>query len=361
MKKTDILKMILPGLLPLLVFILADEIWGTKIGLYIAIVVGIIQIIVIYFKEKKIDKFVVFDTLLILIMGAVSIILENDIFFKLKPGIIGLILILFLGVSAFSPKNLLLAMTGRYFKGIEFNDHQQKLFRQNIKIMFWLFLAHTILVFYSAFYMSKEAWAFISGGLFYILFAVFFVIEILKQILKRKNKTFGEELISEIDEEGKIIGVLTRSQAHNGTKKLHPVIHAHIYNSKGEILLQKRSNSKLVQPGKWDTAVGGHISHGENIEKALERETFEELGLKKLKFQFLTKYLWESEIEKEMIFVFITKIEKINFKKNEEVEEVKFWNAKEIQANLNKNIFTPNFEIEYLKILNKYSFEISKL
>ncbi|MDY0315441.1 MAG: septation protein IspZ, partial [Bacteroidales bacterium] len=107
MKKTEILKMILPGLLPLLVFILADEIWGTTIGLYVAISVGLVQLMVIYIKEKKLDKFVLFDTILILLMGAVSIILENDIFFKLKPGIIGLILILFLGISAFSPKNLL--------------------------------------------------------------------------------------------------------------------------------------------------------------------------------------------------------------------------------------------------------------
>ena len=95
-----------------MVFILADEIWGTTIGLYVAIGVGLVQLLLIYIKEKKLDKFVLFDTILILLMGVVSIILENDIFFKLKPGIIGLILIAFLGVSAFSPKNLLLYNVG---------------------------------------------------------------------------------------------------------------------------------------------------------------------------------------------------------------------------------------------------------
>ncbi|HPL05481.1 MAG TPA: hypothetical protein PLG05_09935, partial [Bacteroidales bacterium] len=63
MKKIEILKMILPGLLPLLVFILADEIWGTTIGLYVAIGVGLVQLLLIYIKEKKLDKFVLFDTI----------------------------------------------------------------------------------------------------------------------------------------------------------------------------------------------------------------------------------------------------------------------------------------------------------
>ncbi|MCK9255684.1 MAG: NUDIX domain-containing protein [Bacteroidales bacterium] len=352
MKKTEILKMILPGLLPLLVFILADEIWGTTIGLYVAISVGLVQLMVIYIKEKKLDKFVLFDTILILLMGAVSIILENDIFFKLKPGIIGLILILFLGISAFSPKNLLLSMSAHYFKGFEINKEQEKLFRRNIKTMFYLFAAHTLLVFYSAFFMSKQAWAFISGGLFYILFAVFFIVELLKNIILRR-KFKKEELLSEIDAEGKLIGVMTRTEAHDGSKRMHPVIHVHILNSKGELLLQKRNKNKFIQPGKWDTAVGGHISHGEKIEIALERETYEELGLRNLKYQYITKYIWESEIEKEMVFVFLAQHEEFDFIKNNEVDEVKFWSFKQIKNNLSKNIFTPNFEIDFVNILSK--------
>jgi isopentenyldiphosphate isomerase/intracellular septation protein A len=352
MKKIEILKIILPGLLPLLVFILAYEIWGTTIGLYVAIGVGLVQLLLIYIKEKKLDKFVLFDTILILLMGVVSIILENDIFFKLKPGIIGLILIAFLGVSAFSPKNLLLAMSAHYFKGLEISNEQEKLFRRNIKTMFWLFAAHTVLVFYSAFFMSKEAWAFISGGLFYILFAVFFVVELVKNIIARR-KFKKQELLSELNSEGKVIGVMTRDQAHDGSKRMHPVIHVHILNSKGEVLLQKRNENKFIQPGKWDTAVGGHISHGENLETALKRETYEELGLKNLKYQYITKYIWESEIEKELVFVFLAQHEEFNFVKNDEVDEVKFWSFKEIKKNLSKNVFTPNFEVDFINILNK--------
>ena len=82
-----------------------------------------------------------------------------------------------------------------------------------------------------------------------------------------------------VDETGRVIGVATRAECHNGSKWLHPVVHLHVFNSKGEMYLQKRPIWKDIQPGKWDTAVGGHLDYGETPEKALVREVREELGL----------------------------------------------------------------------------------
>ncbi|MCP5103219.1 MAG: hypothetical protein GY950_07570, partial [bacterium] len=48
MNKMDILKALAPGFLPLIVFIVADSIWGTKIGLIVAVAVGIVEIFVSY-------------------------------------------------------------------------------------------------------------------------------------------------------------------------------------------------------------------------------------------------------------------------------------------------------------------------
>ncbi len=350
MNARSLLKTILPGLLPLFVFIAADYVWGTEIGLYVAVVFGLVQMLVIYIKERRLDKFVLFDTLLIVALGIVSIVLNNDIFFKIKPGVIGLILVGILGFSTFSSKNVMMLMSERYLKGIKMNQEQQKMMNRSIRIMFWLFLAHTALVFYSAFFMSKEAWAFISGVLFYIIFGVFILIEFIKNIIKRKGNN-REEIIAEIDEEGKLIGKMSRTKAHDDSMKLHPVIHVHILNSKGEVLLQKRSKKKRIQAGKWDTAVGGHISYGEDIKTALVRETQEELGLRELDFKFVTKYIWKSDIERELVFVFAANVEKFDFTPNDEVDEVKFWPFKEIRQNLRKETFTPNFELEFAKIL----------
>ena len=107
MNKTQLLKKLLPGFIPLFVFIAADEIWGTKIGLFVAVGVGIIEMVWIAIKEKRFEKFVLFDTILLVVLGAVSILLDNDIFFKLKPGLIELILVAILAISAFSKINII--------------------------------------------------------------------------------------------------------------------------------------------------------------------------------------------------------------------------------------------------------------
>ena len=89
----------LPGLVPLLIFILADEIWGTMVGLYVALGFGIAEFLFYYIKDKIIDRFILLDTLLLIVLGAISIVFENDLFFKIKPALIEAIL---LAVIAFS-------------------------------------------------------------------------------------------------------------------------------------------------------------------------------------------------------------------------------------------------------------------
>lgn len=355
MNRTQLLKKILPGFIPLFVFIVADEIWGTKVGLFVAVGVGILELAWIAIKEKRFEKFVLFDTLLLVVLGAVSILLDNDIFFKLKPGLIELILVAVLAVSAFSKVNLVGLMGKRYMKDVSFNAGQMEKMRKSLKAMFYLFSTHTILVFYSAFFMSKEAWAFISGGLFYIIFGVYFLFEIIRQkkSQKKMQQSFqNEEWVPLVDETGKVTGQAPRSQVHNGSKLLHPVVHMHVLNKNKSILIQKRPLDKLIQPGKWDTAVGGHISAGEQLEEALKKEAFEEIGLKDFSAKLQKVYKWESEVEAELVYMFTTYDFKNIGVQSNEVEELRFWTKNQVNKNLGKDVFTPNFEHEY-KVLKE--------
>jgi isopentenyldiphosphate isomerase len=346
MSRKELLKKLLPGFIPLFVFIAADEIWGTKTGLFVAVGVGIIEMIWVYFKERKFDKFILFDTLLLVALGAVSILLDNDLFFKLKPGLIELILVAVLAVSACSKVNLVGLMGKRYLKGAEFNEQQMAKMRNSMKVLFYVFTAHTLLVFYATFFMSKEAWAFISGGLFYIIFGIYFLVELFQQ--KRKQKSFSnEEWVPLVDERGKVTGQAPRSQVHNGSKLLHPVVHMHVLTPQKAILLQKRPDSKLIQPGKWDTAVGGHISSGETLDEALKKEAWEEIGLKDFSAKLHKIYKWESDVEAELVYLFTT-FDSKNFNvHSDEVAEARFWTKNQIEKQLGKGVFTPNFEKEF--------------
>jgi len=345
MNAKELIRKMLPGLLPLLIFIIADEVFDTIISLSIAIAVGIFQAIWIFIKEKRFDYFVLLDTGLIVVLGLISIISHDELFFKLKPGIVQIIMCIMLLFMAFSPPTFLAAMMGRYGLNTELNEDSIRILRRNMRLLSILLLLHTGLVFYSAFYMSKEAWGFISGLLLYLIFGVYFLAEFLRMYWN-KRKFAGEEWVPLVDEEGKIVGKAPRSIVHKDKKLLHPVIHVHIFNKERKLFLQKRALNKLVQPGKWDTAVGGHISWGETIEQTIKRETFEELGIELQKIIFIGKYIWHSDIESELIYVFISEFNKPIYPKNKEVDEGKFWSKREIELNLKKDIFTPNFEQE---------------
>jgi isopentenyldiphosphate isomerase len=211
--------------------------------------------------------------------------------------------------------------------------------------------------------MSKEAWAFISGGLFYIIFGVIFVGQLVyARFIKRPASAFtampGEEWFDLVTPEGKISGRAPRSAVHGNPQLLHPVVHLHVFNKNGELYLQKRARTKEVQPGKWDTAVGGHIASGEDVNSALRREAEEELGIKENNFQPLYRYVMRNDFESELVYTFRL-VYNGPFRINrDEIEFGRFWSLKDIERNLGKNIFTPNFEQEFRmlqKILSRKS------
>ena len=90
----------------------------------------------------------------------------------------------------------------------------------------------------------------------------------------------SEEMFEIIDDiSGEVIGLAPRSQCHGDPSLIHRAVHVAVFHPDGRILLQKRSMKKDIQPGKWDTAVGGHLMPGENYFTAAKRELQEELGI----------------------------------------------------------------------------------
>jgi len=158
-----------------------------------------------------------------------------------------------------------------------------------------------------------------------------------------------DEIFPVVDEEGNILGAITRGKAHDGSKTLHPVVHLHLFNGKGELYLQRRPEWKDIQPGKWDTACGGHIELGENVRQALEREVREELGISDFEPTDMGHYVFESKREKELVYVFKCTYDGNVEPSKDELDGGRFWTRNEIKENLGKEVFTPNFENEWRK------------
>jgi isopentenyldiphosphate isomerase len=154
-----------------------------------------------------------------------------------------------------------------------------------------------------------------------------------------------------VTEEGNVIGKATRQECHSGTFLLHPVIHLHVFNSQGELYLQKRAMDKDIQPGKWDTSVGGHVDYGEETVEALRREVREELGITDFSPVFLKRYKFVSSREAELINSYYTIYDGTIVPDPVEISEGRFWTLTEIEEQLGKGVFTPNFENEFNTIL----------
>lgn len=153
-----------------------------------------------------------------------------------------------------------------------------------------------------------------------------------------------------VDETGRVVGSATRGECHGGSMLLHPVVHLHLFNSRGELYLQRRPLWKDIQPGRWDTAVGGHVAYGETIAEALRREVREELGITDFEPEAVAVYPFRSERERELVHVFRTRYDG-PVRPSGELDGGRFWSAAEIRAGLGGELFTPNFEGEVGRVL----------
>ena len=158
------------------------------------------------------------------------------------------------------------------------------------------------------------------------------------------------EFFPVVEPNGLVVGRSAREYCHSGAKPLHPVVHLHVIDRFSRIYLQKRPMTKLIQPGKWDTAVGGHVSYGEMLLEALYREAGEELGFNEFNPIQLATYEFESEIERELVNVYAAVGNFELVPDPEELDGGAWWELSDIDQAMGKGILTPNFESEFKMI-----------
>jgi isopentenyldiphosphate isomerase len=155
-----------------------------------------------------------------------------------------------------------------------------------------------------------------------------------------------------VDSSGKVVGQELRSKCHGDPSLSHRAVHIFVRNRRGEIFLQKRSIRKDIQPGKWDTSVGGHLEVGENYEMAALRELEEELGADLTVYGGIEAlerrhdYVWKSAVETEHIRTYEVVLEGPFRLHPDEIEEGRFWTEDELRSSLGTGSLTPNLEEE---------------
>ncbi|MBN1296777.1 NUDIX domain-containing protein [bacterium] len=157
------------------------------------------------------------------------------------------------------------------------------------------------------------------------------------------------ELLDCVDQHGHAVSPLPRSICHGRPEHLHRVIHVIVEDDGGRMLLQKRSMTKDIQPGRWDTAVGGHLMPGEEPAVAAVRECVEELGLEPKDLEYLYEYIWVTDWESEWVTTFRVCMNGPFSWDREEIDQVRFWDPDDVAVLAARREVTPNFEHEYLR------------
>jgi isopentenyldiphosphate isomerase len=155
------------------------------------------------------------------------------------------------------------------------------------------------------------------------------------------------EFFDIVDEHDRVIGQAPRSACHGNPALVHRVAHVLVFNKRGELLLQKRSRHKDIQPGRWDTSVGGHLDLGESYLQAAVREMAEELGISGVPLTFLYHSRIRNEVESENVATYLARYDGDIVFPAQEIDEVRHWREGEIEAALGSGLFTPNFEEEW--------------
>jgi len=106
-----------------------------------------------------------------------------------------------------------------------------------------------------------------------------------------------------VDECDRVLGKATREECHKDNRLIHRSVYIFLINSRNQLFLQKRSESKDLYPGYFTGSATGHVDYGETYDQAARRELEEELGVE-APFTAVSKFKSFSNIEREISMLY---------------------------------------------------------
>lgn len=185
--KKQALALFFGGLLPVIAFTVIEEKYGTMSGLIAGLVFGFGEIVYELYKYKKVATITWVGNGLLFVMGAVSLVTQDGLWFKLQPAIFEFGFFIFLCGSSILKKPFLKLMIEKQ------NPEAPQFLKEAMTgLTFRLglfFLVHAILATYAALYWSTEAWAILKGIGLTVTMIVYMIFEVIVIRLRLKSPT----------------------------------------------------------------------------------------------------------------------------------------------------------------------------
>ena len=176
----------------------------------------------------------------------------------------------------------------------------------------------------------------------------------------------SEELIL-VNSDDEILGNMAKIDCHLGDGILHRAFSVFIFNEAGQVLLQKRSEQKMLWPLYWSNACCSHPRAGESSEGAAHRRLQQELGVD-VELTFLYKFQYQQNFldigsEHELCWVWIGTAEADEISANpNEIADWQFVDPDELDESLTNNPkdYTPWMKMEWQKIFEDFAHLVPK-
>ena len=165
-----------------------------------------------------------------------------------------------------------------------------------------------------------------------------------------------EEILTLVDENDNEIGRETREKCHLGKGKMHRAIVIFLFNDRNLMLVQQRSQKKLLWPGFWDCTVATHVYPNETYKSAAERGLKQEFGIstrvkKILTFTYFAPF--GKHAENEYCALLIGRYDGDVTPVPSEVSGFDYVSLKELRKNIvrKEDLYTPWFRIAMEKFV----------
>lgn len=335
-------------LLPILVFLVIDEIFGMNIAWKTSFPVAMILLVYVFYVYNRIFTWHLIFTSIFLV---ISLIAGVEYFFPITANfhqiLYELVVMSFLIVFIVFRKPVQRIISRIISRLIPMTNNYNELYR-------FLYILLAILTLYvSAVVLlrsekGKDMYLCLQSTQYIYIGSLVFLIlyEILRVHIIRTD-LMKEEWWPIVSEQGKIIGSINHLTSLNDKNKYrHPVVRV-LLIEKGMILMQKRSAENLIFPGLWDTAISNHVKMEETVDQCIVRTAKDRYGLDNFKHMYLANYTIEVENELQYAFLFVS-CQQMDIKPNILlIDQTKWWTQKQIEENLNSGIFTESFKMEY--------------
>lgn len=334
------------GLLPMLVF----TILAGFVSTWIAVGVGLVLAALGVYKVKLYSR-MLYDISLISFVFA----LIMSMLYPTLSGFDKFILTEVIFVTALIASRLtrakVIARLARYDRS-EVRNYLSESFRVAFQTQYSLFF-HLLLILVFFVLSEGSVYAINHIPIIIIAAAIYVVIMVLEVLrLRMLDKKLNEEdWLPVVNESGQVTGRVAKSiTIASKNKYLHPVVRIALIN-KGRLFLVNRDADKVLNPGMLDYPFEKYLKYRNDIEQTISNLLSSIIGDKKIPLQFMLKYVFENDITKRLILLYVSVVDDDEFN-SLGLDNGKLWTIKQIEENQGMNVFSEPFELEFEYLKN---------